>query len=204
MTYNQIPMKNISTPSVLVGILIGVISCGAVGVAKKDFFEYRETHIENNEQKSFDAVFLEDMIPHHEGAIEMSEAVLNDLQNEEVKQLAEDIITAQKKEIELMKTWYKKWFFSDVSEKYPLTNTMGEHAHHMGVMSGDVNNLTKAENPDKEFLEQMIPHHEMAVMMTQMLLKVSTRQEMIDFAESIITVQNAEIAQMKNLLKKIN
>ncbi len=94
-------MKNISAPSILIGILIGALSCSAIVIARNDFFDNKKTNIEN-QQKSFDAVFLEDMIPHHEGAIQMSQAALENLQNEDVKKLAEDIIPAQEKEIELM------------------------------------------------------------------------------------------------------
>ena len=50
----------------------------------------------------FDRLFLEGMIKHHEGAIEMAEMV-TDSQNQEVSALARQIIKAQKAEIELMK-----------------------------------------------------------------------------------------------------
>ena len=50
----------------------------------------------------FDRLFLEGMIKHHEGAIEMAEMV-TDSQNPEVSALAKRIIKAQKAEIELMK-----------------------------------------------------------------------------------------------------
>ncbi len=193
-------MKNISAPSIFIGILIGALSCSAIVIARNDFFDNKKTNIEN-QQKSFDAVFLEDMIPHHEGAIQMSQAALENLQNEDVKKLAEDIITAQEKEIELMQYWYKTWFNEEIANKSALTNSMGNHAHHMGVMNGNINALTTGKNTDQEFLEQMIPHHEMAVMMAQMLLKTTNREELQQFAENIITLQNAEIAQMKELLK---
>ncbi len=47
-----------------------------------------------------DAMFFEVMIPHHQGAIEMSALAKTQSERPEVKKLAEDIIAAQTKEIE--------------------------------------------------------------------------------------------------------
>ncbi|MBC7808542.1 MAG: DUF305 domain-containing protein [Akkermansiaceae bacterium] len=46
-----------------------------------------------------DAMFYEMMIPHHQGAIDMSELALKNSDRPEVKELAQSIITAQKAEI---------------------------------------------------------------------------------------------------------
>ena len=54
----------------------------------------------------FDKLFLEGMIKHHEGAIDMAEMVI-DSKNSEVAALAKAIIEAQRKEIELMRTLLK-------------------------------------------------------------------------------------------------
>jgi uncharacterized protein (DUF305 family) len=55
---------------------------------------------------SFDKLFLEGMIKHHQGAIDMAEMVI-DSKNSEVAALAKAIIEAQRKEIELMRTLLK-------------------------------------------------------------------------------------------------
>lgn len=52
---------------------------------------------------AFDRLFLELMIEHHEGAIAMSEAQLADGVNEEVNELAREIIEAQQAEIDYMR-----------------------------------------------------------------------------------------------------
>jgi uncharacterized protein (DUF305 family) len=51
----------------------------------------------------FDAAFLELMIPHHEGAIEMAKAELKQGEDPQLKALAQDIITAQQREIDAMR-----------------------------------------------------------------------------------------------------
>jgi uncharacterized protein (DUF305 family) len=70
--------------------------------------------------------------------------------------------------------------------------------HQSGMsMKIDLEALKNASDFDRDFIRQMISHHQMAVHMTQMLLKHTTRPEMRDLAESIIKSQTAEIAQMQ-------
>ena len=56
-------------------------------------------HMETLEGAEFDAQFLEHMIAHHEGAIEMAEAEIEDGVNEEATSLAQTIVDAQTAEI---------------------------------------------------------------------------------------------------------
>ena len=55
---------------------------------------------------AFDRLFLEGMIAHHEGAIEMA-SMIKDSTNSEVKKLYENIVTSQSAEIEAMKALLK-------------------------------------------------------------------------------------------------
>ena len=60
------------------------------------------TELRGSKSPAFDLLFLQGMIKHHEGAIEMAEAVTSS-KNQEVADLAALIIDAQLKEIALMK-----------------------------------------------------------------------------------------------------
>lgn len=57
----------------------------------------------------FDGEFIKQMIPHHEGAVTMAQEALQKSQKEEIKTLANQIVKAQKAEIELMRGWEEKW-----------------------------------------------------------------------------------------------
>ncbi len=52
-----------------------------------------------------DRDFVQGMIPHHQGAIDMAEVELKYGKDPAIKKLARDIIAAQKKEIAFMRKW---------------------------------------------------------------------------------------------------
>ncbi len=141
-----------------------------------------------------DSHFIEQMIPHHEDAIAMANVALARAEHPEIKILAGAIIKAQSAEIVDMKGWYKSWFGRDVLSSGSMMGGMA------GGMMGNQTDLKKIESAkpfDKEFIEQMIPHHQMAVMMAQMLSRSSSRPEMKQLAENIISSQTKEINQMR-------
>jgi len=140
-----------------------------------------------------DQHFIVQMIPHHEGAIDMAKLALERSKRPEILSLAARIIQAQEQEIGEMKRWYQDWYGSA-----PPPGSMGMH---MAGMTGDTDALKKISETDfdREFMEQMIPHHEMAVMMAQMI-KSSERPEMRQLADNVITSQSREIEMMRGWL----
>ncbi len=58
----------------------------------------------------FDEAFIDEMIVHHQGAIDMAKLVLEKSDKPELIKLANEIMTAQSKEIEQMTFWKKSWF----------------------------------------------------------------------------------------------
>lgn len=156
---------------------------------------------------AIDAHFIEQMIPHHDDAITMAKLAQAKAQRPEIKKLADDIIKAQSQEITQMKDWYKNWFGKDVPTDSAIISghgMMGNNGMHMGTMGNetDITDLEQAADFDIAFVEQMIPHHQMAVMMANMLKNSTTRPEMKQLAENIITSQSQEIAQMRSWLKE--
>lgn len=56
-----------------------------------------------------DISFIEMMIPHHQGAIEMAKEILQQAKRPEIEQFAHNIINAQQAEIQKMNEWKTSW-----------------------------------------------------------------------------------------------
>jgi uncharacterized protein (DUF305 family) len=141
--------------------------------------------------RPFDAQFIDSMIEHHRGAIDMAEQVLAEAEHPELRALAEAIIAAQTQEIEQMTAWRQAW--------YPdLAPTGG-----MGMGMGEMMIAEDASKPfDQRFLEAMISHHQGAIDMALMAQPMAEHQEIKDLADAIIGAQEAEIAQMQAWLQE--
>ena len=153
----------------------------------------------------FDLRFVDAMIPHHQGAVEMAQEVLSKSQRPEMKKLAQDIIAAQNREINQMKQWRKAWYPKADSKPMAWHAQMG----HMMAMSPEQiqammmkGDLGAADDQfDLRFLNAMIPHHEGALVMAKDVLSKSKRPEMKKLAQEILTSQEKEIDQMKQWRK---
>jgi uncharacterized protein (DUF305 family) len=146
--------------------------------------------------------FLEQMIPHHEDAVAMAEVALTRAEHPELRQLAETIIRDQTREIEQMRAWYLAWYGVEAPSygRDDRRGWMGGGPMMGGMMndSADLEILETAPVFDREFIEQLIPHHQMGVMMARMVMSRSDRPEIEDLARAIITTQTAEIKQMRD------
>jgi len=58
----------------------------------------------------FDLRFINEMIVHHEGAIDMAKQAQQNSDRIEIKNLSDEIIAAQSKEIEQMNKWKEMWY----------------------------------------------------------------------------------------------
>jgi uncharacterized protein (DUF305 family) len=63
------------------------------------------------EGDEFDKSFITLMIEHHQGAIDMANLVNQNAKHDEIKNLADDIISAQTSEINMMKRWLNEWSY---------------------------------------------------------------------------------------------
>lgn len=175
---------------------------GGFGMMSGRYNSTSDQRVSENKQVSniIDKHFIEQMIPHHEGAIIMANLALKKAKNPEIKTLANAIIVAQTKEIKDMGGWYKDWFGNDVpkvSIEMMGGGMMSQRGMHMGGQE-DMTALVNASDFDKVFIEQMIPHHQLAIMMANMLQSGTNRSEMQQLAINIITSQSKEIKEMQD------
>ena len=137
-----------------------------------------------------DRWFIEEMTPHHEDAVTMANLALTQAEHAELKALAQQIAATQTREIADMRAWYRAWFGVDTVP--PGLMDQMHDAMHAGAKEID-----GARPFDKAFIEHMIPHHQMAVMMATHALASAERPELQALLQSIITSHSAEIRQMQ-------
>ena len=64
-----------------------------------------------------------------------------------------------------------------------------------------IDEFESAKDPDKEFIDSMIPHHAGAIAMANDLLKHGKNPELRAMAEAIIVAQHSEILKLQRATK---
>ncbi|CAD5981038.1 hypothetical protein PCC9214_04740 [Planktothrix tepida] len=153
----------------------------------------------------YDLRFIDAMIPHHQGAINMAQQVLQKSTRPEVKKLAEDIIKAQEKEIAQMQQWRKTWY-PQAKDAIAYHAAMG---HSMPMSSQQMDSMMMMADLgaadsgfDQRFFTAMIPHHQGALIMAKDAQTKSKRSEIQQLAQAILTSQEAEIKLMQQWLNQ--
>jgi uncharacterized protein (DUF305 family) len=146
-----------------------------------------------------DVAFANDMILHHQQAVDLSAMVPDRSANTELVSLAQQISTVQQPEINVMKVFLVQW------KENPDTNS--GHAGHGNTMQGMVDGatMTRLESLngaefDKLWLESMISHHQGAIEMAKAEIANGDNVDAKSLANNIVTTQEAEIGQMKQML----
>lgn len=150
--------------------------------------------------QSMDQHFIVMMIPHHDGAIAMADLALSRAKRPEIKALARSIKDSQTQENAQMRTWYRQWFGGPV----PAWGGAMGHGGGMGMMGmggmggtgTDIAWLKNASDFDRAFIQQMIPHHRMGVMMATMAQTNSQHPQLKAMQQAMVKAQSQEIEQM--------
>lgn len=88
--------------------------------------EDMNTELAQLEGSEFDEAYLSMMIAHHEGALDMAGLAETRADRQEIKDLSDEIMAAQKTEIELMKQWQEDWGFDVTANE----SNKGGHGGH--------------------------------------------------------------------------
>ncbi|MEM1112800.1 MAG: DUF305 domain-containing protein [Pseudomonadota bacterium] len=162
------------------------------------------TEVANLGYSPYDVVFMQDMIPHHHQATQMSALVKGRTSQPDVVEIAARIDASQGDEIQFMQDWLRERG-EEVTEP---SDHHAMHMHHdMAGMATPEQMAALAEaggvDFDRMFLELMIAHHEGAITMVEDLLskKGSAYEPIIhQFVNDVVNDQTAEIERMNTLL----
>ncbi|NKX56261.1 DUF305 domain-containing protein [Arthrobacter mobilis] len=184
-----------------------------------------QTAAASAEHSRADTIFLSQMIPHLEQAVEVSEIMLGKKDiDPQIKQLAEDMKASRTQEIEQMKEWLQAW---------GEPGTMSTGGPSMDARDGEAGNegerdagqpgendesdrrvemseqqfreLRSAQGIDAErlFLTGMARHHEGSIAMAEQEAKDGLNPEVMALAKKIAAEQRAEVDQMKELVASL-
>jgi uncharacterized protein (DUF305 family) len=143
-----------------------------------------------------DERFIDAMVPHHQGAIDMAEVALENAEHLELLQLAENVISTQQAEIEQLRSIKEQEFGTS---EVPMQMS-AEEMEMMGME--DPAELANQRPFDEAFINAMIPHHESAIEMAQVALAESDNPAIRDLAGRIVDDQTREIEQMRGWLEE--
>ncbi len=185
-----------------------IIQPGAPGEGARELSADEAIKIADSSYSPADALFMQDMIPHHNQAVQMAALVADRTNLPELVDVAGRINASQADEIEFMQQWLRQR-----GESVP-DPTAHEAMHTTHVMAGmatpeQMAELAASEGTafDKLFLTLMITHHTGAVKMVEELLKQPGSAHdpiLFEFISNITNDQTAEIERMNALLVSLS
>ena len=189
-------------PVLLIAVALGIgWAIGAQSDHEMDAgHEMHEPAAVARDDSTVERSFLQAMVPHHQSGIDMAEIALDHADAPEIEKLAQAIRDTQGDEIEQMKRIHQRLFDA------PLEPDEGAHAAlglsmqeaGMGHDGAMMRELANAKPFDRAFVDEMVPHHQGAVEMAQVLLERTDDAELKKLGQTIIDAQEGEITAMND------
>jgi len=218
--HKAVPRTAILSPLALIAVLALALALGGCGGAGESAQAQDPFMGGSDRGAPYDLRFIDEMTMHHAGAIMSSEAMISRSARPQLRDLNRRIQISQKRQIEQMRAWRKAWYPRAAAAPMGgmnMTGMMGADGE-MGMMGGRATGgpgedrmsgdrggrmpmQMGGDRADRMFLRMMIPHHQLAVEMSEDALDNAEHEELKDLAREIIKGQTAEIAEMERYLK---
>lgn len=132
---------------------------------------------------------------HHKGAIDMAQLVVAEGKDSTIRRIANKIITDQQREIMMLDS------FLNAHAPSVMDNRLHDKAHmRMEMMGRNADLQIINGDVDHDFAILMIPHHQSAIDMAQLLLLYGRSEKLKAEAEKMIMEQEKEIMQLQDWL----
>ena len=142
-----------------------------------------------------DAAFAANMLPHHEGGVELGKLAVDKGVDPKVKSLGQDIVDAQTRETKTLEE-----FLTDFGGASPV---MPEAIEARDMMGMEKLKAASGKEFDLLWLDVISGHHSAAIQMAEIEKTGGKSPEATKLATSIIETQSRELQQFNSLLKQM-
>lgn len=142
------------------------------------------------------ATWARKMIPHHQGALDMSEIVLRDTQDADIRRMAQKTIEKQTGDIAELRRWLETNVGAAAGAAAPGGSAENPYATAEAKMKDAMMAATGADT-DQTWARKMIAHHQGALDMAQVVLRESQDADIRRMAQKTIEMQTADIAELR-------
>ncbi|MBI3652712.1 MAG: DUF305 domain-containing protein [Acidobacteria bacterium] len=162
----------------------------------------------------YDLQFIDMMLKHHQMGIEMAQMAQNKASHAELKELATKMVEKQQKGSDQLKQWRDEWYagqpkadhmkmsemagMAEMSEKSKSDHPPKSEMSGMKMQEMNRSKLEAATGKEFDllFIDLIVPHHQMAIAMSEKALKKAEHAPLKTFARTTIEEQQKEVKQL--------
>lgn len=152
------------------------------------------SHLESLEGEEFEVAYLNQIIPQHQGTLDMTQAVVDSAPNPEVREAAARIIEDQEREIGELTAFLRDTYGQEVNpdERMAMDPAMNDHMGNADPAMAE-----------KMFLQGMMRNHqESAIQMGEIVLQKAQSPALLDQARTMVDSQRAEQEEFAGYLQE--
>ena len=142
-------------------------------------------------QRRFEVQFMKRMIDHHFMAVRMAQLCVAKARHEQLRDQCAEIAKAQGEEIQMMRSWLRRWYGTDHKPKLGLSERVQLHE------------LASAHGARFEIMvmEMFIDHHAVAIIRAEDCIHRAYHERLLEMCHMMVETQRAEIARMRSWLR---
>jgi uncharacterized protein (DUF305 family) len=192
-------MSSATTPWRRLALPVLVLGCDYRATERTPDADAPALNVDGEAPPAADQVFLDRMIRHHRGSIDMARVAAHRAEHPKLEALAEEAMAEQRAELDQMEAWRNSWYGDPTvppvrahDEKRAMANARADRK-----MAEQVHALEQSQPFDLAFIDAMIPHQRTAVEMSQNAVRHAERTEVRSLAAMISRDRTKEIAAME-------
>lgn len=144
-------------------------------------------------KKPYDLTFIDEMIEHHKGGVEMAKIGEVKGYRKIIREMSSKMIKDQMNEIKKLRNWRNEW--------YP--NAKPYNSHNVGMRTEELAKRS-GNHFDVSFLDSMNMHHMGAIFLGSEGQRRGKRRELIQLAKKIASMQYKELNMMREMREEWN